>query len=72
MYELVPAARCDVLVRTDSPSVSDWFNEGYFTVNPFFPFFQSNEYRITVVDDLSQVINERSLLQLDSRETSVF
>jgi len=65
VYELVPAVACDVLLRTDSPGVPDWLHEGHFTVNPYLPFLQSNEYRITVADDLSEVINKSRLLQLD-------
>ncbi len=66
VFELVPAVGCDVLVRTDSPGVSDWFHVGHFTVNPYLFFLQSKKYRITVLDNLSQVINKRRLLQLDA------
>ncbi|MBN2253704.1 MAG: HAD hydrolase family protein [Kosmotogaceae bacterium] len=65
LLELAPTLGCDVLARTDSLDAPDWFHEGRFVVNPYLPFLQSNEHRITIVDDLSEVINKRRLLQLD-------
>ncbi|MDD2333267.1 MAG: HAD hydrolase family protein [Mesotoga sp.] len=65
LLELAPTLGCDILARTDSQDVPDWFHECDFVINPYLPFLQSNEHRITMVDDLSEAIAKRKLLQLD-------
>jgi len=56
---------CNLLLRTDSMEIPDWYHVGDFALSPYLPFLESNIDRIVKLDDLSEVVKSTNLLQLD-------
>ncbi len=67
-YHVIESAfdrQCDVLLRSSSSSVPNWFHRGPFIENPYLPFLQHNSERTSFVTDLNSVIESENILQLD-------